>query len=490
MEAWRRKARIMLIDALRHHPAASPAIIDAGSGVVITYADLSARISDAAGALARLTPRGLVFLLASNTPASIVAYLACLDAGYPVCLLDTSTRDGVIRLLETYRPMLVLGTGADIAVLGDALEPAGAFADGLAAARPANAFAYDAPGALHSDLGLLLTTSGSTGNPKLVRLTHGNVGANASSIARYLDLSQRERAVQSLPMHYSYGLSLINSHLFAGASIVLTEHSFMRPEFWAVVGQHACTSFAGVPYMYETLTRLRFKVAAHPSLRTLTQAGGNLRADLKSAFYQQAAAGGVSFFAMYGQTEATARISYVPPGRLGDKLGSIGIAIPDGALTLDLAGADGDDALTELVYRGPNVMLGYAELPADLALGDLQHGQLRTGDLATVDADGYFSITGRLKRFAKLFGKRVSLDDIENAVEAEFGGRAAAIERGDKIALFVVPPADGVTTAEIARRMSARMSAPPAAFAVMIVDALPMTGSGKKDYKQLAGGGQ
>jgi long-chain acyl-CoA synthetase len=478
----------MMIDALRQHPGQHPALIDAGSNSVISYAELAARVADASDVLTRLTPRGLVFLLATNTPAAIVAYLACLAAGYPVCLLDTSSHEAAMRLLDAYRPTCVLGTETDVASLGDALASHAPFVEGLIAARPPQPFGYTAQGALHADLGLLLTTSGSTGNPKLVRLSRRNVEANASSIARYLALSPRDRAVQSLPMHYSYGLSLINSHLLAGGSLVLTEHSFMRPEFWSVVAQQACTSFAGVPYMYETLSRLRFKLDAHPTLRALTQAGGNLRPDVKAAFNQQAVAAGVRFFVMYGQIEATARISYVPPERLADKLTSIGIAIPDGALSLEPVGADDGDALHELVYRGPNVMLGYAEGPADLALGDVQRGELRTGDLATVDAEGYFSIAGRLKRFAKLFGKRVSLDDVESATESEFGCRAAAVERGDKVALFVVPAAGVLSTAEIARRISARLNAPPAAIAVTLVDTLPMTASGKKDYKSLAGG--
>src|SRR5262249_47986627 len=140
--------------------------------------------------------------------------------------------------------------------------------------------------------------------------------------------------IQSLPSHYSYGLSVLHSHLVAGGSVVLTADSFLSREFWAVVDQQRCTSFAGVPYMYETLQRLRFDPRRHVSLRTLTQAGGALRPDLIAAFHQACSASGVRFFVMYGQTEATARIAYVPSERLGEKIGAIGIAIPGGALRL------------------------------------------------------------------------------------------------------------------------------------------------------------
>ena len=181
-------------------------------------------------------------------------------------------------------------------------------------------------------------------------------------------------------MHYSYGLSVLNSHLVAGGTVVLTPHSFMRPEFWRDADQERATSFAGVPYMYETLHRLRFDPARHPTLRTFTQAGGALRRDLIAHFHGRVTEAGARLVVMYGQTEATARISYVPPERLGEKIGSIGIPIPGGTLRLERV--EGlETGASELVYEGENVMLGYAESLADLGLGDVQQGVLRTGDL-------------------------------------------------------------------------------------------------------------
>jgi acyl-CoA synthetase (AMP-forming)/AMP-acid ligase II len=335
---------------------------------------------------------------------------------------------------------------------------------------------------LHSDLALMLTTSGSTGNPKLVRLSLSNIEANAASIAAYLELTATERAIQSLPLHYSYGLSLLNSHLLAGAGVVLTGHSFMRPEFWRDVATHACTSFAGVPYMYETLARLHFEPAMHTSIRSYTQAGGKLRSDVKSAIAGKVHALNGCFFAMYGQTEATARIAYVPPELLFDKLDAIGVAIPDG--TLSLAADDVGEVPRELLYRGPNVMLGYAEGPDDLARGDEQRGLLHTGDLATQDGDGFFYLAGRLKRFAKLFGKRVSLDDVEQDVESKFGVQAAAVERADKLIVFFVPT-EGVTPTQVVAHVARRLMVPPIAAQAVAADGIPRTTSGKKDYKQL-----
>jgi acyl-CoA synthetase (AMP-forming)/AMP-acid ligase II len=337
---------------------------------------------------------------------------------------------------------------------------------------------------LHPELAVLLTTSGSTGSPKLVRLRARNLESNARAIAEYLGLGPGERAVQSLPMHYSYGLSVLNSHLVAGGTVVLTPHSFMRPEFWRDAdGEHA-TSFAGVPYMYATLHRLRFEPAQHPTLRTLTQAGGALRPDLITHFHARATQAGARLVIMYGQTEATARISYVPPERLAEKVGAIGVPIPGGRLRLEPwdGGAGLGERVGELVYEGENVMMGYAEGPADLGLGDVQHGVLRTGDLGTVDGDGYFTVVGRLKRFAKLFGRRVSLEDVERELESSFPVRAIAIDAGDRLGLHVA--ADGaVDDATLVAHLARFLAVPPTAIVMRRVHELPLTAAGKKDYK-------
>jgi len=335
----------------------------------------------------------------------------------------------------------------------------------------------------HRDLALLLTTSGSTGDPKLVRLSLGNLAANARSIAEYLGIVQGEVAIQSLPMHYSYGLSVVNSHLVAGGALALTGHSFMRPEFWRVADECGCTSFAGVPYMYETLNRLRLSPLDQPRIRTLTQAGGHLRIDLARQIDDAASAKNARLFVMYGQTEATARMSYVPPERLSEKPGSIGVPIPGGELWLESLASE--PAQRQLCYRGPNVMLGYALGPADLELGDELGGMLATGDLAECDSDGYFRLTGRLARFAKLFGKRVSLASVETEVERAFFLRAAAIEGADSLRVFLEGGA-GSDEGAVRAHLADWLGVPPVSIKVSLVGQLPLTASGKKDYKALA----
>jgi acyl-coenzyme A synthetase/AMP-(fatty) acid ligase len=217
-------------------------------------------------------------------------------------------------------------------------------------------------------------------------------------------------------MHYSYGLSVINSHLAVGATLLLTDRSLFTKAFWDFLAACKATSLSGVPYTYEMLKKLRFLGKGGWPLRTLTQAGGKLRIELVEELAGYCAAHGMRFYVMYGQTEATARMAYLPSDLVFDHPSSIGIPIPGGDFTLvDEAGdpITSPDREGEIVYRGPNVMLGYAEGPQDLTKGDCLGGVLHTGDQATFDAEGLFYITGRKKRFIKLHGNRMNLDDIE-----------------------------------------------------------------------------
>jgi acyl-CoA synthetase (AMP-forming)/AMP-acid ligase II len=307
----------------------------------------------------------------------------------------------------------------------------------------------------------------------LVRLSLANLQANASSIASYLELTPDEKPITSLPMAYSYGLSVINSHLLVGATLVLTEHGVLRREFWDSIDRYSCSSFAGVPYTYQMLLQTGILKKRGATLRTLTQAGGRLAASHVQELYELARQRGCRFFVMYGQTEATARISYVPFSSLGAKLDSIGIAIPGGAIRLDPSG--------ELIYTGSNVMLGYAECREDLARGDDLQGTLRTGDLARQDDEGFFYITGRTKRFLKMFGKRLSLDEVEQLLQHRFALPVACLGRDDLLMVAV----EGGETDTIATALRTVLGLPRDAVRVLPVPSLPRTASGKIDYQRL-----
>jgi acyl-coenzyme A synthetase/AMP-(fatty) acid ligase len=401
-----------------------------------TYAELR---DEAAALAASLPGRELALVRCGPDAASAIGYLAALTAGHAVILLEAAADPA--QVLERYDPRYVV-SGRDVEVREDA-----------------------APAALHPSLRVLLSTSGSTGSPKLVRLTEENLLSNAAAIVEYLALDGGERAIASLPIPYSYGLSVLHSHLLAGASIAFTEHSVIRPEFWEDARRHAATSFAGVPYAYAMLERIGMRDMELPALRTLTQAGGRMDPQMALRF-----AADRPLTVMYGQTEAAPRIAYLPAQRLAQKPGSIGIAIPGGELSV----VEG-----ELVYRGPNVMLGYAESRADLARGDDQLGVLSTGDLGHVDDDGFFFVTGRAKRIAKVFGQRINLDEIEAAID----GPAGAVAGEDRIDVFA-ERADATD----ARALAARFRLPPRALRLHPVERLPVKASGKVDYGALVDG--
>ena len=342
----------------------------------------------------------LVFFLCSNTIWSISAYFGLLRKKCVPLLLDENLdKDLLERMIACYQPTFVLGEK------NQAQQP----------------FAGDDIG-IHSKLALLLSTSGSTGDPKLVRLSAGNLQSNAESIVQYLGIDASQRAVTSLPMHYTYGLSIIHSYAQAGASLYITNRTMFEPEFWDGMRRYRVTSLSGVPYNWQMLKRLKLTEMDLPDLKVLTQAGGKLPEDLQAFFGKWAQETGRSFFVMYGQTEATARMSYLPPDRCLEKIGSIGIAIPGGSFSLEEG---------ELVYAGPNVSMGYAQCREDLSKGDDNQGVLHTGDLAYQDEDGYYYIAGRKKRFVKLYGKRISLDAVENLLKQAFPEIDAACAGSD-----------------------------------------------------------
>jgi hypothetical protein len=328
---------------------------------------------------------------------------------------------------------------------------------------------------LHPDLCLLLSTSGSTGSPKLVRLSHTNVESNAEAIASYLDIRPTDRAITTLPMTYCYGLSVINSYLASGATVLLSNDSVVDGAFWERVRRERVTSFAGVPFTFELLDRIGFAEMDLPSLRYVTQAGGRLAPDMVRRYAEIGARRGFQFFVMYGQTEATARMAYVPPDQLLANPNVIGVPIPGGAFEL-VPIPDGPAEEGELYYRGPNVMLGYATGPRDLALGrtvDL----LATGDIARRTPDGLYEIVGRTQRFVKLFGLRIDLQRVESALDAH-AIRAVCTGNDEFVVVAVERGAD---CAEVARLVRAETSLPDHCVRVVAFDLMPRLANGKID---------
>jgi acyl-CoA synthetase (AMP-forming)/AMP-acid ligase II len=452
----------------------APAVFAASGEALWTRAQLRAEVLRWAERLATPKP-ALVFLVGKTEPRALVALLAAMAAGQPVALLDPATHESALkRLVEAYAPEMLVGA-PEIAALGEG----SLWDDDRLSVRFA---AEPNGGPIAPELAVLLSTSGTTGSPKFVRLSAANVLANADQIIAALDVKAGDVAVAHLPLHYSYGLSVLTSHLRAGAAAHLWADSVTIPEFWAAVRQSGGTHFPGVPYHYNFLGRGDFTKVLPPALRTFTQAGGALDVRIQQRMLDQLKAVGGRFYVMYGQTEAAPRMTTLPHDRLGEKLGSVGVALAGGELSI----LDEDDRPLEpgqsgqVVYRGPNVMLGYAEARSHLARGDEMGGRLATGDLGRLDEEGFLFLTGRLKRFAKLFGLRISLDEVEARFRA--AADVAAVDRKDKIVLFT--PAPEAISALISE-VSGEYNLPASSFSVRTVEEIPRKSSGKIDYASL-----
>ena len=384
----------------------------------------------------------LVFLLCHNTAGSLLTYLSCLEAGVvPLLLESTITIPLLKRLIDLYEPMCIISSETEKREISTLSQEWGERWTSIISIRDYSAWrTHFTKPVLHPDLCLLLSTSGSTGSPKLVRLTAENLDANAISIVEYLSIDQNERPITMLPMSYSYGMSIINSHVLCGAPIILSEKTIMEEDFWKRVRSENVTSLVGVPATYQIFDKLMIWDMNLPSVETLTQAGGKLSVELQKKFGEWCQSTGRKFFVMYGQTEAAPRMGYLPAEQILKKSGSMGIPIPGGRMELiDVEGKKINipHVTGELVYHGRNVGMGYAQNKEDLALGDIWKGTLITGDMAEQDEDGYFYIVGRKKRFVKILGKRVNLDELERDIASKFQKNVAVVGTDERIDAFI-----------------------------------------------------
>ena len=425
--------------------------IRAGHGS-ISYRDLAARVEDMARQLG--PGRRLIALEADNTLPSLTVYLAALASGNPLLILPAGGGKAAETLIAAYDPDIIARSSNGEPVL--------------------DVRRHETAHQLHPDLALLVSTSGSTGSPKLVRLSAASIQANAAAIAQYLHLRPSDTAVTTLPLSYCYGMSVVNSHLLVGASLALTDLSVVDPCFWDLVRTEGVTSFAAVPYTFELLDRVGFEHMDVPSLRYITQAGGRLAPERVRSYAELGRERGWDLFVMYGQTEATARMAYLPPDLAAEHPHAIGVAIPGGEFRLEpVPGLDD----WELVYTGPNVMLGYAEKPEDLALGR-EISELHTGDLARLGPDELYEIVGRRSRFVKIVGLRVDLGRVERLL-ADLGLIAAAAGSDDVVVVAVEGHHD---LALVAKSLAQDLGVPRAAVQLHSVPAIPRLGNGKPDY--------
>ncbi|MEV6402833.1 AMP-binding protein [Streptomyces bobili] len=430
-------------------------------GGELSYRALAEKVARTAARLG--TRRRLVLLAGANTADVLVTYLAALAAGHPVLLVPGDNEEAVRSLTAAYDPDVVVGADRSGQLRLDERRAVSAHE-------------------LHPDLALLLSTSGSTGSPKLVRLSYDNLQANAESIATYLDIGEDDRAATTLPLHYCYGLSVINSHLLRGAGLVLTDLSVADDRFWDLFRAARATTFAAVPYTFDLLDRTGFAGLRLPHLRYVTQAGGRLAPDRVRHYAELGRRDGWDLYVMYGQTEATARMAYLPPHLAAGHPEAIGVPVPGGSFRLEAHPDWPGQDTGELVYSGPNVMLGYAEHPRDLARGRTVT-DLHTGDIGRRTPDGLYEIVGRSSRFVKILGLRVDPERVETLLLGH-GFTALCAGRDDELVVAVTVPDGGeADVVGVRRTVTGAYGLPPRAVAVHAVPQLPRLPTGKPDYE-------
>lgn len=395
-------------------PQTAVACVD-DSGDILTYGDLC-YFSEEFGHV--IDHRTLIFILAQNTNASLLGYVGALcNKIVPLIISYSTDKELYDRFVSMYSPEYIwapisLARTMEYEVCYENRDYC-LLKTGLTAPK------------LNEDLSLLLPTSGSTGSPKLVRHSYRNLEANAVNVGEIFGIDSKHRTMAVLPMHYTMGRSVIDSHLKAGATILLCGKSLLDKVFWTRLKEERATSFTGVPYSFEILTKMRFQRMDLPDLEIITQGGGKLSEDLFKSLALYAQDKGKRFIATYGQTECSARMAYLPADLALTKTCSIGIAEPNTKLSIiDENGVETFDgeATGEMVFRGENVTMGYAQCAEDLVKGDENNGIMHTGDIARRDADGCYYIIGRMKRFLKIFGLRIALDEVENLVKSSYVG--------------------------------------------------------------------
>lgn len=452
----------------------SLALVD-NEGNRITYGSL-AKLMEAIGV--QVEPRSLIFNLCKNTAGSMIGYLGFVECGAVPVTLNAKIDDSLLKeLLEIYTPAYIW-TPVEEESRFDYEKIYECYGYVLLKTRNET---YP----LNEKLQLCMTTSGSTGSPKLVRYKKGNLEANAKNVAIAFGWTEKERAICDLGMQYTMGLNVINTHLYVGATVLLTTHNLLSSEFWDYIKKERGTNFTGVPFSYDIFFRLHFERMDLPDLHTLSQGGGKLTEKRFIQLAEYAQKNGKRFIASFGTTETSARMACLPSELAISKIGSIGRAIPEGELFLiDENGKVLVDPVAEgeMCYKGPNVTMGYAVCKEDLLKGDEFNGIYHTGDLARRDEDGCYYVTGRLSRFLKLLSYRISLDQSERLIQQEFNIECACSGTDHRMNIYIV---NGSKKAEVLEFISEKTGLFKNLFKVFVVPEILRNESGKIRYKKM-----
>ena len=423
----------------------------------------------------------LVFLICKNNYETIIGYLSFLRSNTCVLLLNQNMKINNFKsLIDLYHPDYIYCPSNVKNSFPGFKKKTSIGSYSLIKTNLSKDFQ------INKKLALLLPTSGSTGNPQVVRQSYQNIISNSNAISNFLKIRSTDKVITTLPMNYTYGLSIINSHLLKGSCLVLTENSIITRKFWNLFKKNHVTTFGGVPYTFEILKKIKFEKMFLPSLRYITQAGGKLDNNLINYFYKVSIKKNYKFIIMYGQTEATARMSYLKWEALKDKKNSIGKPISGGKFYLIDANynkINKNNTFGELVYKGDNVCVGDANNRFDLQKDDENKKLLLTGDIAVRDKDGFYYIKGRKKRFIKLFGHRINLDDIEKLIKV-LGCDCACKGDDKKISIFL-ESTGRIYRKKIEKILNKKIEAIKNAYELLFVKKIPRNESGKILYSKL-----
>jgi long-subunit acyl-CoA synthetase (AMP-forming) len=361
----------------------------------------------------KIKNRSLILIVSENSIGSLLAYIFCTMNNQVAIIIDSKTsQQNIFKIFKNYEPNFVFLSKRKRNILKKICFKKYIFFDQILMENKKNKKRK-----LNKDLSLLLSTSGSMGSIKFVKLSKSNLKHNADSIIKYLKITSKDASITNLPISYSYMLSVINTHLEVGASIVITKYSLVEREFWKIFKSSGVTSFNGVPYTYEMLTRIGLKNIKIDTLKYLTHAGGKIEKDKLKKIIKFSKKNNLKFYSMYGQTEASPRISYLKPEFSKKKIGSIGKGIPGSKIyIIDNSGKKILKPLIEgeIVCEGKNIFMGYSKNYKDLREPNKKNYRLKTGDLGFFDEDGFFYLTSRISKIAKIFGYRIDLGALEN----------------------------------------------------------------------------
>ncbi len=425
-----------------------------------------------------LKPRSIIFILCKNTVGSLVGYLGFIEGNAVPLALSSKIEKGLLDMLVAEYTPAYLWLPSEL--VDDFDYPLKFQKYGYSLLETGNQV-YP----INDQLQFLMTTSGSTGSPKLVRYKKGNLEANAKNVALAFGWTAEERPICDLGMQYTMGLNVINTHLYVGATVLLTTYNLMSSDFWDYIREEKGTNFTGVPFSYDIFNRLHFERMDLPYLTTLSQGGGKLTDARFVQLAEYAKKNGKRFIASFGTTETSARMACLPAELACTKIGSIGRAIPEGELFLiDENGQEIKDleAEGEMCYRGPNVTMGYAIKKEELLNDDDFNGEYHTGDIARRDADGCYFVTGRMSRFLKLLSYRVSLDQSEQLIQEQFGIECACTGNDHRMDIYIT---DERKKKEVLDFISEKTNLFRTLFKVFVIDSIPRNDSGKIKYKEL-----